>query len=160
LELVGFGNKSNGFAVISDVQSLQAPKKSKLKWDCGILYNCKLCERQFFELTDFKKHISTSHDTDMNTFTNEHGDPLLVTNYHECLVCGRGVLHCPSSIRTHLSNAHRLTPSNYFEKHKSEIEEDEIDLPITDKLLLSSIVSKANQSKKKKIHSNTKLPKL
>lgn len=132
---------NESFGIISGVQSLQTPNKIQLKWDFGVLYGCKLCTKQFFELAEFKKHISSAHNLDINTFINEYGDPLLANNFHECLVCGRGMLHCPSIIRNHLG-IHKLTPPMYYEKFKTEINEEEIDLPITDPQLLSSLTAK------------------
>jgi hypothetical protein len=71
--------------------------------------------------------------------TREKGDAALSSNYHECLVCGKGILHCLTSIRGHL-NDHDLTIDLYYERYKVDIDGDPISLPITDQSLLGKPV--------------------
>jgi len=33
----------------------------KLPWYCGMLFGCKICQSQFFEMSELKKHLSTAH---------------------------------------------------------------------------------------------------
>ena len=32
-------------------------------WYCGLLYSCKICPRQFFELSDLRRHLAVDHKT-------------------------------------------------------------------------------------------------
>ena len=33
----------------------------KLPWYCGMLFGCKICQSQFFEMSELKRHLSTAH---------------------------------------------------------------------------------------------------
>jgi len=57
------------------------------------------------------------------------------SNVHECLVCGRGISHNQTTIRYHIRN-HGLTMNLYYEQNKTELEQDSVQLSVTDQTLI------------------------
>jgi len=111
---------------------------TNLPWYCGMLYECKLCQNQFLEMPELKKHLNIYHETSLDEVICTHGDPTVANNIHECLVCGKGIPHCHTSIRGHL-NVHDLSPNLYYEQNKDEIDAEQVVLPITDPTLLDKL---------------------
>jgi hypothetical protein len=74
----------------------------------------------------------------LDEVSREHGDSAIVSNYHECRACGKGMPHCQSSIRSHVTKVHGLTLDAYYEQHKRDIDSIPVTLPITDPALLAS----------------------
>ncbi len=107
----------------------------KAPWYCGTLYECKICWSQFYELPDLKRHLSGSHGQDLDDVTKTRGDPTVESNVHECLVCGRGISHNQTTIRYHIRN-HGLTMNLYYEQNKTELEQDSVQLSVTDQTLI------------------------
>ena len=110
----------------------------KLPWYCGMLFECKLCQKQFFEMSELKRHLTSGHEVSLEAMSAEHGDPTVASNFHECLVCGRGIPHCNTAIRGHL-NVHDLSLSLYYEQYRNEIDSETVSLPINDKALLAKL---------------------
>ena len=113
------------------------PSAYKAPWHCGMLYECKICQSQTFELAELKKHLATVHEEN----NVEDAAISIVSNFHECLICGRGMIHSYSTIRGHL-NTHDLSPSLYYEQFKENLERETILLPITDQNLITKLNGK------------------
>ena len=109
----------------------------KVPWYCGMLYECQICQYQAFELGEMKKHLATVHE-ECNV---ENATTTVVSNFHECLVCGKGLIHCSSTIRSHL-HYHDLSLSLYHEQFKEDLEREPIQLPITDLNLIAKLSGK------------------
>ena len=65
----------------------------------------------------------------------------VATNVHECFVCGRGMPHCQTSIKNHLSKVHDMTITLYYDQNKEDIDNEVVELPITDPKLRGRTVT-------------------
>ena len=65
----------------------------------------------------------------------------VVTNVHECFICGRGMPHCQTSIKNHLGKVHDMTITLYYDQNKEDIDNEAVELPITDPKLRVRIVT-------------------
>ena len=126
--------ESDNETALSNSEKVCKPLEVKKSWFHGTLYQCRLCERQFIEIGVLRRHLTTAHDESLEFVTAEHGDPIAVSNIHQCLVCGREIPHCSSAIRGHLK-VHDLSLNLYYEQFKQDIAKAKLSLPITDDTL-------------------------
>jgi hypothetical protein len=58
-----FSLNSFSESVGESLQSISSDESTsfKLPWYCGMLFGCKICQSQFFEMSELKRHLSTAH---------------------------------------------------------------------------------------------------
>eukprot|EP00090_Calanus_glacialis_P045694 TRINITY_DN8651_c0_g1_i1.p1 TRINITY_DN8651_c0_g1~~TRINITY_DN8651_c0_g1_i1.p1 ORF type:complete len:1419 (-),score=222.67 TRINITY_DN8651_c0_g1_i1:288-4544(-) len=109
----------------------------RIPWYHGCLYQCAIanCKRQFFEKVFLKSHVDTQHEgINFDQYAIEYGNANTIIHYHECEICGKGIVHTARNIENHLVGQHSVTLSQYYEEFKQSI--NIVNLEITDETLL------------------------
>jgi len=118
-------------------QNLSIQSAGKIPWYHGCLYQCAIesCKRQFFEKVFLKSHVDTQHTgINFDQYAIEYGNANTIIHYHECEMCGKGIIHTARNIENHLVGQHAVTLSQYYEEFKHSI--NIVNLEITDETLL------------------------
>ena len=118
----------------ADQNDTGSTKGIKTPWYSGTLFECKICQSQFLDMPEVKRHISTAHEMSLDDVIHTYGEVIIATNVHECEVCGRGMQHSGENIRNHLK-VHGLSLGAYYDRFSQELDSAAVDLatplPIT-----------------------------
>ena len=129
----------------ADQNDTGSTKGIKTPWYSGTLFECKICQSQFLDMPEVKRHISTAHEMSLDDVIHTYGEVIIATNVHECEVCGRGMQHSGENIRNHLK-VHGLSLGAYYDRFSQELDSAAVDLatplPITCPVLIGKLSRK------------------